>query len=94
MSKVQVAVQNKRIYQILKTAFFLGFTNYCERYNKTIYDVSMTMGPVPRFTGPQINEINSQLEEMVPLSTLPARRAWRDMCLIKLSELKKRTKSE
>lgn len=67
-------------------------TSYCDRYNKTIYDVSMTMGPTPRFVGPQVNDIARQLEEMVPLDQLQSRRAWRDMCLTKLSQLKKETK--
>lgn len=67
--------------------------SYCDRYNKTIYDVSMTMGPTPRFVGPQVNEIARQMEAMVPIEDLQKRRAWRDMCLTKLSQLKKDVKN-
>lgn len=65
--------------------------SYCERYSKTIYDVSMTMGPTPKFEGPQVKDVAAQLEAMVPLDQLQNRRAWRDMCLTKLSQLKKET---
>lgn len=71
---------------------FVGMLSYCERYNKTIYDVSMTMGPTPKFTGPQVQEIARQMEAMVPLDQLQQRRAWRDMCLTKLAQLKIETK--
>ncbi|PSN40144.1 Lambda-crystallin [Blattella germanica] len=66
-----------------------GMESYCDRYSKTIYDVSMTSGPVPKFEGPLVKEINKQLCEKVPIEKLPERRAWRDECLTKLSVLKK-----
>jgi len=67
-----------------------GFRNYCERYSKTMYDVSETMGPTPRMTGAIVEKINEQLEAMCPLEDLNKRRAWRDMCLTQLSQLKKK----
>lgn len=66
-----------------------GMLNYCERYSKTIYAVSETMGPIPKMTGPQAEEVSRQLGEMVAIEKLPERRAWRDACLTKLSQLKK-----
>lgn len=86
-----------------------GMLNYCDRYNKSIYDVSsmtfdrnrkiklknslvqvsQTMGETPRMIGPVAEEISRQLEQMCPLDKLAERRAWRDKCLTKLSQLKK-----
>lgn len=66
-----------------------GWINYCERYNKSMYDVCQTFGETPRMTGPMVEKIGKQLEEMCSLDKLPERRAWRDDCLTKLSQLKK-----
>ncbi|KAJ6640598.1 Lambda-crystallin like, partial [Pseudolycoriella hygida] len=66
-----------------------GMLNYCERYGKTIFEVSGTMGPTPRMEGPVAEDISQQLEEMCSIEQLPKRRAWRDACLTKLSQLKK-----
>lgn len=66
-----------------------GMLNYCDRYSKTIYAVSETFGPTPKMTGPQAEKISKQLGEMVAIEKLPERRAWRDACLTKLSQLKK-----
>lgn len=49
----------------------------------------MTMGETPRMTGPVAEEISKQLNEITPLDKLAERRAWRDACLTKLSQLKK-----
>lgn len=51
--------------------------------------VSQTFGETPRMVGPTAADIAKQLEEMCPLDKLAERRAWRDSCLIKLSQLKK-----
>ncbi|XP_049837385.1 lambda-crystallin [Schistocerca gregaria] len=67
-----------------------GMESYCDRYGQTIYDVSMTMGPTPKFEGPVVKELHKQLCEMTPLEKLPERRAWRDLCLTHLSTLKKK----
>ncbi|XP_011303705.1 lambda-crystallin homolog [Fopius arisanus] len=66
-----------------------GMKKYCETYNKSIYDVSQTFGPTPRFIGKEAENISKQLEEMCPLDQLQNRRAWRDLALTKLSILKK-----
>lgn len=65
-----------------------GFTNYCDRYSKTIHAVSETFKPLPKFEGPLVGEMSKQLESMVPVEKLQERRNWRDMCLTKLSQLK------
>jgi len=67
-----------------------GMVSYGERYAKTIYAVSKTMGPIPKMEGPQLLEVARQLEEMTPIEKLPERRAWRDACLTQLAQLKKK----
>lgn len=47
------------------------------------------MGPTPKMEGPVLDDINKQLEQMCSIDQLPQRRAWRDACLTKLSQLKK-----
>lgn len=66
-----------------------GMLSYCDRYSKTIYAVSQTMGDTPRMEGPVAQQVAKELEEMVPLDKLPERRTWRDACLTKLAQLKK-----
>lgn len=68
-----------------------GFVNYCERYANTIHAVSKTFKPLPKFEGPLVKEMAKDLEQMVPLDKLQERRNWRDLCLTKLSQLKKET---
>lgn len=65
-----------------------GMLNYCERYSKTINAVSHTMGPIPKMEGKQAEIVSKQLNDMVPIDKLQERRAWRDNCLMKLSQLK------
>lgn len=71
-----------------------GMKKYCEVYNKSIYDVSTTFGPVPRFVGEMAEKISNELNEMCPLDKLQERRAWRDKALTKLSILKKELNKE
>lgn len=66
-----------------------GMASYCDRYGKTIYAVSETMGPTPKMEGPVADEVAKQLNGMCPLDKLAERRAWRDACLTKLSILKR-----
>uniref|UniRef100_U5EV34 L-gulonate 3-dehydrogenase n=1 Tax=Corethrella appendiculata TaxID=1370023 RepID=U5EV34_9DIPT len=66
-----------------------GMLSYCDRYSKTIYAVSETMGPIPKMEGKQAEQVAKELGEMCPIDKLPERRAWRDACLTKLSQLKK-----
>lgn len=65
-----------------------GMKNYCERYSKTINAVSHTFGPIPVMEGEQAEIVSNQLNDLIPLNKLPARRVWRDTCLMKLSQLK------
>ncbi|KAI4495333.1 hypothetical protein M0804_001534 [Polistes exclamans] len=71
-----------------------GMKKYCETYNKSIYDVSMTFGPVPKFVGETAEKISNELNEMCPLDKLQQRRAWRDKALTKLANLKKELNQE
>lgn len=67
---------------------------YCEVYKNSIYNTSMTMGPVPKFEGPVADTVSDQLNARTPIDKLPARRAWRDAALTKLSILKKEMDAE
>lgn len=66
-----------------------GFIKYCESYANTIYSVSKDFKPLEKYEGPLVQEINEQLVKQVPLDKLQDRRNWRDLCLTKLSQLKK-----
>lgn len=66
-----------------------GMHSYCERYSKTIYAVSETMGPTPKMEGPVVDVVAKGLAEMCPIEKLPERRNWRDDCLMKLAQLKR-----
>nr|CAD7445486.1 unnamed protein product [Timema bartmani]CAD7457377.1 unnamed protein product [Timema tahoe] len=67
-----------------------GMKSYCDRYSKTIYDVSKTFKPTPKYEGPVAEDMTRQLLAKVPVEKLPERRAWRDLCLTKLAILKKK----
>ncbi|XP_015524008.1 lambda-crystallin homolog [Neodiprion virginianus] len=71
-----------------------GMKKYCETYKNSIYNVSMTMGAVPKFEGEVAEKISNQLNAITPIDQLPARRAWRDDALTKLSILKKELDSK
>lgn len=47
-----------------------GFINYCERYCNSMYGVSQTLKPAPKFEGPLVREIAKQLESDIPLNKL------------------------
>lgn len=47
-----------------------GFVNYCERYSKTMYEVSNTFKPVPKFEGSKVVEMAKSMESDVPLDKL------------------------
>lgn len=47
------------------------------------------MGPTPKMEGAAAAEISVQLNAICPIEKLPERRAWRDVCLMKLSQLKR-----
>ncbi|XP_076619001.1 beta Hydroxy acid dehydrogenase 1 [Colletes latitarsis] len=66
-----------------------GMKKYCETYKNSMYNVSMTFGPVPKFEGEMAEQISNELNQMCPLDKLQERRAWRDEALTKLSLLKK-----
>lgn len=53
--------------------------------------VSGGLGAPPNFEQPDlIDKIATQLEEMCPLEDLEKRRAWRDLCLTQLAQMKKK----
>lgn len=79
------------IQNIIQSPHSTGYRSYSDRYSKTMNAVCATMGPTPVFGTPKVvDNIAKQLEEMCPLEDLEKRRAWRDMCLTQLSQLKKK----
>ncbi|XP_017882987.1 lambda-crystallin homolog [Ceratina calcarata] len=66
-----------------------GMKKYCETYKNSIYNTSLTFGPVPKFEGEMAEKISNELNQMCPLDQLQKRRAWRDEALTRLSILKK-----
>lgn len=68
----------------------LGMKEYFEKYSQGIYDVSMTMGPVPKMEGKTADVITKELTTKIPIDKLNERRQWRDERLIALSSLKKK----
>ncbi|XP_012260955.1 lambda-crystallin homolog [Athalia rosae] len=66
-----------------------GIARYNEVYKETMWSVSKTMGPVPKFEGEVAKKIAEQMNAITPLDKLQERRAWRDEALTKLSTLKK-----
>lgn len=66
-----------------------GFKNYCSRYSESMFNVCKTFKPIPKITGPTADNIAEQLEKITPIDKLPDKRIWRDLSLMKLSQLKK-----
>lgn len=79
---------SKYVFLGLISLNLLGMMNYCERYGETIYTVSKTLGPVTRFEGVDLQNVNRQLTCQVPLEKLQEKRAWRNQCLASLAKLK------
>lgn len=67
-----------------------GFKDYCKRYGGVIHDVSMTMGDIPLMSETSCEELDRQLEVMVPKDKLPERRNWRDESLAELATFKQK----
>lgn len=65
-----------------------GMKKYCETYKNSMYNTSLTFGPVPKFEGEVAEKISNELNQMCPLDKLQERRAWRDEALTRLSQLK------
>ncbi|KAF4787656.1 Lambda-crystallin like protein [Turdus rufiventris] len=79
-----------------ETGYFVGVSNYCERYAEGMRLVLNTFGPVPEFSGETAQKVNQALSEKIPVvpKALDARRKWRDECLIGLAKLKTQMKSD
>lgn len=67
-----------------------GFKDYCKRYGQVINDVSQDMGGIPLMTEDSCQEIDRQLQDMVPNDKLPERRNWRDENLAELATFKEK----
>ena len=67
-----------------------GLQNYWDRYGDSIHRVVSTFGPPPPFKGPLAERIAAEVNKVVPLDQLAARRRWRDERLAELARLKQR----
>ena len=63
----------------------LGMKEYFEKYSQGIYDVSITMGAVPKMEGKTAQVITDEMTSKIPVEKLEERRKWRDQRLIALS---------
>ncbi|XP_006004076.1 lambda-crystallin homolog isoform X1 [Latimeria chalumnae] len=68
-----------------------GFKSYCEQYGEGMKRVLKTFGPLPEFSGEDMEKINQEMCEATSADPehLSARRQWRDSCLARLAKLKK-----
>ncbi len=73
---------------------FAGMRQYCERYGETIYNVTQTFGPPPRWKGATRDRVVADLDARFPLDRLPDHRRWRDRRLEALSKLKREQDAE
>ncbi|CAG0887562.1 unnamed protein product [Cyprideis torosa] len=71
----------------------VGMKAYLRTYGEAMLKAADDLGPVPHESykegTPTANDICRQLEELVPLDQLQARRAWRDKRVAALAKLKK-----
>ena len=66
-----------------------GMLSYCDRYGDMIYKITSDFGPAPKWEGPTAEKIAREMNERLPVDTLPERRRWRDARLAALAKLKK-----
>ncbi|XP_045195917.1 lambda-crystallin-like [Mercenaria mercenaria] len=71
-----------------------GMYSYSERYATMIEGVMATFREPDKFDGPVLDQIQSEMEQLVPMDTLQARRNWRDKRLAALAQLQKRMDNE
>ncbi|XP_053398063.1 lambda-crystallin-like [Mercenaria mercenaria] len=67
-----------------------GMYSYSERYATIFEGVTATFREPDKFDGPVLDQIQSEMEQLVPMDTLQARRNWRDKRLAALAQLQKR----
>lgn len=67
-----------------------GMYSYADRYATMIEGIMATFREPDSFSGPVLDQIQSEMEQMVPMDSLQARRNWRDKRLAALAQLQKR----
>ena len=63
--------------------------SYADRYAKMIEDIMATFREPDKFSGPTLDLIQAEMEQLVPLDKLNERRQWRDKRLAALEQLKR-----
>ncbi|GAU98154.1 hypothetical protein RvY_09334 [Ramazzottius varieornatus] len=71
-----------------------GIRNYCERYGETIWDVSQTLGFVPKISASSsvCDKLEEDIQRKIPIDSLAERRQWRDEKLASLAKLRRSDK--
>ena len=71
-------------------SLFAGVQSYLDRYADMVYGVASASGPPVRLhNDPAMTTVFDQLEKLVPIADLPARRAWRDNGVARLNKLRR-----
>ncbi|XP_077996999.1 lambda-crystallin-like [Glandiceps talaboti] len=65
-----------------------GLKDYFIKYAHCHRDVTKDFGPIPSYTGPILDDLETEMKHTTPLESLGARRQWRDQRLIALAKLK------
>lgn len=71
-----------------------GIYSYADRYATMIEGIMATFREPDKFSGPVLDQIQTEMEHLVPMDTLQARRRWRDKRLAALAQLQKKLDSE
>ena len=68
-----------------------GIRSYCERYGETIWNVSHTLGSIPKITASSqvCDKLEEEIQIRIPIALLPERRQWRDERLASLAKLRR-----
>ncbi|XP_060577988.1 lambda-crystallin-like [Ruditapes philippinarum] len=67
-----------------------GMYSYADWYKTMLEGIMASFRePVNFLSGPELDQVQSEMEQMVPMDTLPARRNWRDKRLAAFAQLQK-----
>ncbi|KAL4232929.1 Crystallin [Mactra antiquata] len=71
-----------------------GMYSYAERYAEMIQGIMATFREPDQFGGETLDQIQAEMEQLVPMDTLQERRKWRDRRLAALAQLQKKLNEE
>jgi hypothetical protein len=71
--------------------YISGMYSYADWYKTMLEGIMASFRePVNFLSGPELDQVQSEMEQMVPMDTLQARRNWRDKRLAAFAQLQKR----